>query len=167
MNFLFLLLTFIGSPVDQSSIKSYHYDVVYINIVYNKWGVPRVCQLITLDKDLNVEYYILLTDLFVKTKEGEEDYNKKRDKYAQEIEDVFERQEYRKHTKYYGDLHGGMSYPIKINGKYESYVLDGEKGLVKITADVFRLMITKNDIEMENRNIKPIEDRRGLNATTK
>jgi len=145
-----------------------HFDVLEVNHLHDEWGRPRLTQLIfwDFDKGRNTHIcqgYIVFKDCYVKTAEGEAEWDKRVEKALSGLT-LMERAEARKHLSYAGDYHPPISHPVRQWRKklWRSRFIDSQGIYRCITASRFWETKSQVDPEVADRSLNAVSNRRGL-----
>ena len=164
----FLILLLLGSPsVPRDRIRD-DFDEVGVNHIYNDYGGHVLDQMIfwnwdRCERKRRVEAWVVLRNCRQKTKEGEEEFKKARDKHVEQIKDPVERQKARGHIQYKGEYIGGPNCPRELHGlnlfvtKFQN---NGTKRI--IFTKHMKETYTYYDPERENRKLFPENQRLGF-----
>lgn len=166
---LFFLIAATASAVFGNSPKEiktfYQFDLIEVNHIQNANGAYILDQVIFYDwvrekSAFKVQYFQIMRDARVKTREGEEEWSKEVDKLLENTS-LNNRHKLRDNLRYKGDFTGGLLMPRRCKDGYEvSWFL---KGLMRTARSPSMIeTFTTWDPEQDNKDIFPDTTRRGL-----
>lgn len=141
------------------------FDIIEVNHTYNDWGGKGLVQVMTLDwmkhrKKFHVQWYKVMQDCFIKTKEGEEKWDKQRRAYADKIKDWMKRLNFLNSTNYRGEFDSAHKLFPQKNWTTGYWEIKFDNRIIR--AKIFRETFTRYDAETQDRKEFSLNLRRGL-----
>ena len=154
--------------VRQGSVLRDYFDKVEVNHVYNKWGSPRIDQIIFWDWDENhgryvIEAYCMLDSdkVRVKTEEGKKRWEDRAEEWIRTYPPA-EQKFMRQLVPYKGEYRITNAHPNLIGGRWVCIISEGNGVLRTVSCGIMRETHTLYDVEMVQRNFRPSICRKGL-----
>jgi hypothetical protein len=169
MDFFVGLILFISLfKVGNDDVVVDTFDMIEVNHYHNEWGVQTWSQVVlwdwySSDSKFHCEKWIMMTDAYEKTKEGEKRWEIARRQIEQTLETLERREQWMWASEYKGDYVNSKFLPKKnwTTGYYEIKYNDKKIRRI-IRAKIFRETHTQFDPEVKDRKFHPTSKRRGL-----